>query len=62
MKEYSTTGSSKADVLKSSGELLLKYTPNYIQRRPVDYPSHLSWPSGDGIVDGLAEISRLKYP
>jgi len=47
---------------KSSGELLLKYTPNYVQRRPVDYPSHLSWPSGDGIVDALAEISKFKYP
>ncbi|MCJ1477179.1 hypothetical protein MMC13_005850 [Lambiella insularis] len=47
---------------KSYGDFILNHTPNYIQKRPVEYPSHLAWPSNDGIVDGLAEISRSNFP
>jgi hypothetical protein len=47
---------------QSQGELIQKYTPGYIQTRPAEYPSHISWPTPDGIVDGLAEIARLNYP
>ncbi|MCJ1285598.1 hypothetical protein MMC26_004939 [Xylographa opegraphella] len=46
----------------SYGDFILKNTPNYIQKRPPGYPSQLAWPTNDGIVDGLAEISKLNYP
>ena len=38
------------------------YTPIYIQRRPEDLPVNLPWPSNDDIVDGLATMSRLRFP
>ena len=44
------------------GNFILKYTPNYVQRRPPDYPAHLPWPSTGEIVESLAEVSRLRFP
>ncbi|KAH8665891.1 hypothetical protein BGZ60DRAFT_565010 [Tricladium varicosporioides] len=44
------------------GNFILKYSPEYIQDRPEDYPASLSWPSTNKIVDNLAEIARLNYP
>ncbi|KAI9881281.1 MAG: hypothetical protein M1830_005567 [Pleopsidium flavum] len=47
---------------KAYGDFILKHTPNYVQRRPADYPSHLPWPSTTDIVDSLAQISQLNWP
>lgn len=44
------------------GNFIVNNTPNYIQRRPDDYPLSLPWPDNNGIVDGLANISKLKNP
>ncbi|KAF1947923.1 hypothetical protein EJ02DRAFT_8359 [Clathrospora elynae] len=44
------------------GEHILKNSPEYIQKRPTDYPSTLRWPSTFTIVDSLAEISRQRWP
>ena len=44
------------------GDFIMNYTPNYVQRRPANLPAHLSWPSQDAIVEGLAEVSRLNFP
>ncbi|KAI9736362.1 MAG: hypothetical protein M1834_001249 [Cirrosporium novae-zelandiae] len=44
------------------GTFILKNTPNYIQRRPADYPSHLSWPTTLEIADGLGEMAKLNWP
>ncbi|KAF1813053.1 hypothetical protein P152DRAFT_435473 [Eremomyces bilateralis CBS 781.70] len=40
------------------------YGGPYIQARPSasDYPASAPWPETDEIVDGLAEISNLKWP
>jgi hypothetical protein len=46
----------------SYGKLILNSSPEYIQKRPADYPAHLPWPSTFDIVDNLAEISRLRWP
>ena len=48
--------------LQAYGKFILGYTPNYLQRRPIEYPRDLPWPTTDQIVDSLAEMSRLKYP
>ena len=47
---------------QSYGDFILNHTPNYIQRRPADYPTNLPWPNNDEIVEGLATLSRLRYP
>lgn len=47
---------------ESYGSFILKRSPEYIQKRPAGYPSNLKWPSTFDIVDGLGEISRLKWP
>ncbi|SMY21391.1 unnamed protein product [Zymoseptoria tritici ST99CH_1A5] len=44
------------------GAFILKRSPEYIQIRPADYPSNKPWPYTFDIVDGLAEISKLKWP
>jgi len=46
----------------SYGNFILKRSPEYIQQRPADYPSHLAFPSTLDIVDSLASISKLKWP
>ena len=40
----------------------MNYTPNYVQHRPEQLPKNLPWPSQDDIVNGLATMSRLRYP
>ena len=49
-------------IAKAYGDFILNYTPNYIQRRPITYPSNLPWPSNDQIVDSLAEMSKQNWP
>jgi hypothetical protein len=44
------------------GGFILKYSPEYIQRRPEDYPKNLPWPSTFDIVDNLAKISKAQWP
>ncbi|KAI5246087.1 hypothetical protein E4T43_02857 [Aureobasidium subglaciale] len=44
------------------GSFILKRSPEYIQQRPSTYPSDKTWPATFDIVDGLAEISRLRWP
>ncbi|KAL2063077.1 hypothetical protein VTL71DRAFT_6149 [Oculimacula yallundae] len=44
------------------GDFILKYSPQYIQSRPEDYPANLPWPSSYDQVDSLAEMARLRYP
>ncbi|KAF1986952.1 hypothetical protein K402DRAFT_393105 [Aulographum hederae CBS 113979] len=44
------------------GNFILKNSPEYIQQRPADYPSHLKWPGTYEICDSLAEISKLRWP
>ncbi|KAF7197602.1 hypothetical protein HII31_01105 [Pseudocercospora fuligena] len=46
----------------SYGQFILKRSPEYIQSRPKDYPIGKSWPATFDIVDGLAELSKLKWP
>ncbi|KAH9216654.1 hypothetical protein DL95DRAFT_362969 [Leptodontidium sp. 2 PMI_412] len=47
---------------KAYGDFILKYSPQYVQSRPEDYPSNLPWPSPYAQVDSLAEMARLRYP
>ncbi|KAG9692563.1 hypothetical protein KCU95_g7401, partial [Aureobasidium melanogenum] len=44
------------------GSFILKRSPEYIQQRPSTYPADKSWPATFDIVDGLADISRLRWP
>lgn len=44
------------------GNFIMKRSPEYIQLRPPDYPKDAPWPGTFGIVDALAEISRLNWP
>jgi hypothetical protein len=46
----------------SYGKLILDNSPEYIQKRPADYPAHLKWPAPFDIVDSLADISRQRWP
>ncbi|EHL02465.1 hypothetical protein M7I_1546 [Glarea lozoyensis 74030] len=51
-----------ADQLRAYGDFILKYSPQYVQTRPEDYPASLPWPSTRKVVDNLAEVARLNYP
>lgn len=44
------------------GDHILKNSPEYIQKRPKDYPSTAQWPGTFDIVDNLADISRQRWP
>jgi hypothetical protein len=46
----------------SYGKLILNNSPEYIQKRPEDFPANLHWPSPFDIADNLAEISRQRWP
>ncbi|KAH7088538.1 hypothetical protein FB567DRAFT_469310 [Paraphoma chrysanthemicola] len=46
----------------SYGKLILANSPEYIQKRPADYPANLRWPGTFDIVDSLAEISKQRWP
>ncbi|KAF2232462.1 hypothetical protein EV356DRAFT_568726 [Viridothelium virens] len=47
---------------ESFGRWIMKYSPEYIQQRPPNYPPNKPWPGTYDIVDSLAEISRLNWP
>ncbi|KAF2025273.1 hypothetical protein EK21DRAFT_76871 [Setomelanomma holmii] len=47
---------------ESYGKLILANSPEYIQKRPTDYPANLRWPGTFDIVDSLAEISKQRWP
>ncbi|PMD48296.1 hypothetical protein L207DRAFT_627042 [Hyaloscypha variabilis F] len=47
---------------KAYGDFILKYSSQYTQPRPEDYPSSLPWPNNYEVVDSLAEMARLNYP
>jgi hypothetical protein len=42
--------------------MIIDNSPEYIQKRPADYPAHLRWPGGFDVVDNLAEISKQHWP
>lgn len=47
---------------ESYGKTILKWSPEYIQLRPQDFPAGKPWPSTFDIVDALAELSKLRWP
>ena len=44
------------------GDFFLKYSSEYIQTAPADFPSALQWPSVTDIVSALPKIASLRYP
>ncbi|KAF2262615.1 hypothetical protein CC78DRAFT_519822 [Lojkania enalia] len=44
------------------GNFILDSSPEYIQKRPADYPKGLSWPGPLSVADSLAEISKTRWP
>ncbi|KAJ4316309.1 hypothetical protein N0V94_005518 [Neodidymelliopsis sp. IMI 364377] len=46
----------------SAGNQIMGISPEYIQQRPADSPPSLRWPGAYDIVDGLAEISKQRWP
>ncbi|KAF2244019.1 hypothetical protein BU26DRAFT_463935 [Trematosphaeria pertusa] len=44
------------------GNFILDNSPEYIQKRPVNYPGRLPWPGTFDIVDSLAQISKSRWP
>ena len=44
------------------GGYIMAGSPEYLQRRPADYPRSLRWPGTYDIVDSLAEISKQRWP
>lgn len=44
------------------GGYIMGNSPEYLQKRPSDYPKNLPWPNTDDIVDSLAEISKQRWP
>jgi len=44
------------------GKYITGNSPEYLQRRPMDYPTNLRWPGTYDIVDSLADISRQRWP
>ena len=41
---------------------IMNNSPEYLQQKPADLPASLRWPGTYDIVDGLAEISRQRWP
>ncbi|KAF2738181.1 hypothetical protein EJ04DRAFT_429555 [Polyplosphaeria fusca] len=46
----------------SYGNFIMDNSPEYIQKRPVDYPKNLPWPKTYDIVDSLARVSSMRWP
>ncbi|KAL1956463.1 hypothetical protein VTO42DRAFT_7261 [Malbranchea cinnamomea] len=44
------------------GDFILRFTPDYISRRPVAFPPNKHWPDPYETVDSLAKIAELKWP
>jgi len=44
------------------GSFILNHTPEYIQRRPINLSSKVTWPTSHQIVDALAQMARLRWP
>lgn len=44
------------------GRFILNRSPEYVQHRPSAFPKEKPWPSDLQLVDGLAEISKLRWP
>jgi hypothetical protein len=44
------------------GKYILNNSPEYIQKRPQDYPKGLQWPGTFDIVSSLGQISKMKWP
>jgi hypothetical protein len=44
------------------GDYIMGNSPEYIQQRPADLPVSVRWPGTYEIVDGLAEISKQRWP
>jgi hypothetical protein len=44
------------------GKYITNNSPEYIQKRPADFPSNMHWPDTDNIMDSLAEISKQRWP
>lgn len=44
------------------GTFILKNSPQYTHKRPVDYPSNLSWPTPLDVAEKLGDIAKLHYP
>ncbi|KAG9205015.1 hypothetical protein G6514_009474 [Epicoccum nigrum] len=44
------------------GDYIMGNSPEYIQQRPADLPVSVRWPGAYEIVNGLAEISKQRWP
>ena len=44
------------------GNYIMSNSPEYLQKRPVDYPRNLTWPGPYDVLDSLAEISKQRWP
>ena len=47
---------------ESFGGFIMGHSPEYIQKRPANYPGYQKWPNTYEIVDSLAAISKLHWP
>lgn len=43
-------------------DFILKYTPEYIQKRPNNVSPKVTWPSQTEVVDSLASMATLRWP
>lgn len=43
-------------------KFIMNNSPEYIQKRPQDYPKGLQWPGTFDIVGSLGQISKMKWP
>ncbi|EGD84373.2 hypothetical protein H113_08150 [Trichophyton rubrum MR1459] len=44
------------------GNVILKFTPGYIKRRPSGLPGTVAWPEPFETVDALAKVAELNWP
>lgn len=44
------------------GNFILNNSPEYVRKRPEEYPKNQPWPGTFEIVDSLARISRSRWP
>ncbi|KAJ9664566.1 hypothetical protein H2198_000217 [Neophaeococcomyces mojaviensis] len=47
---------------ESYSSLMIKNTPEYIQKRPEGLSDKVVWPSDRQVVDGIADMARLRWP
>ena len=55
-------GSFVCETWQAYGDFNLDWSPRYVERRPLQYPAQKQWPVNNDVFEGLADMTRMKWP